>query len=740
MQHNKLLFLGTFLDEPYVTSLKPLLKGTPCAAILNKINTFAEIAIPCKAKGITGIISTSATLLKKLSGRDEAKIDNYAGSLFVRDGMEIVFIDPLKQLFTVPYGKFMAEKYISKLTRPQDWHPTPEFTYELLSPENIERIFHLYQDAFAIAVDIETYKTNLAIRCIGYTAVFIDDDGRTTTHSCVLPVGSEYALAWMRKFNWELKAPKVLQNGKYDISYLIRYSAPLYNYMYDTAAMFHSWYTELPKDLASLAAFFIRKSMYWKDLANTADLSEYYLYNAKDHHATACVFLEWIRQAPKWAYENYIAEFPLQFPCILAENIGIKRDLDKLKEARESAEKKIEEKNKSLCKIVGSPYFNVNSPPQVTNLRKVLGCADIDSGDEIALKKVGLRHPLNKKITDLILDIRGERKLVSTYLCDGKELNGRIYFALNPHGTDSGRLASKEHHFWCGLQIQNIPRGDSVKQTLIADRDFLFGECDLRQAETWDTAFIAGEENLIAALNSGHDFHSLNASRFFGVAYEKIYNDELQKTIDKVLRDLAKRVNHGVNYNMGPAVLVDTMGLDKIWEAKRLLELPRFWSGIQVAEFLIEQFHKTYPGIRKNYYEKVKYDIRTTGLLVGPTGWTRRCFGDPEKSKTALNAYVAHAPQSHNAMMLNKAYLKVFTDIAMSPDHRDNFKLGPQIHDSILFQFRKGHAYLADMVRERMEIPVTVKGADGKTRTFTVPADLKMGKDKQGAERWSLTE
>jgi len=39
-----------------------------------------------------------------------------------------------------------------------------------------------------------------------------------------------------------------------------------------------------------------------------------------------------------------------------------------------------------------------------------------------------------------------------------------------------------------------------------------------------------------------------------------------------------------------------------------------------------------------------------------------------------------------------------------------------------------------------MEIPVTVKGYDGKTRTFTVPAAIKAGKDGSGAYRWSETE
>lgn len=91
-------------------------------------------------------------------------------------------------------------------------------------------------------------------------------------------------------------------------------------------------------------------------------------------------------------------------------------------------------------------------------------------------------------------------------------------------------------------------------------------------------------------------------------------------------------------------------------------------------------------------------------------------------------------------MILNKAFLKVFYEIALHPTHRNNFKLIAQIHDSILFQFRIGHEYLCEMVRNCMEIPVTVVGCDGKERTFTVPADIKAGKEGKGAVYWSETE
>lgn len=756
MSDQTLLFLGTAEDEQYLPYMKSLKGNATVYVKLHPISTITEIILYCKSKGITGVISTNTTLLSKLLGtignpKSSPSLDKYAGSYFNYQDIEFTFIAPLRNLLTVNYGKFHAKRIISKLTEPDSWYEVPKFEWELLTATNADEIFTRYQNAFAITVDIETVKEPLAITCIGYTAIFIHPTTRAiSTHSCVLWLDSLYEVALMRKFNWELKAPKIFQNGKYDISYLSRYSAVPYNYLWDTANLFHCWYSELPKDLAFLGAFFVRKAMYWKDLANTSDKWEYSRYNALDTWTTANVWIAMMIQMPKWARDNYLMEFPVVFPCHMSEMIGIKRDPLRLAEESTKVNAAIEADNLVLSKMVGvyPATFNVNSSTQNKSLRTILGCGDINSSDEKSLKKIGLRHPINSVVANKILDIRGNRKLASTYLTTGesaKEFNGRILYSINPHGTDTGRNSSSEHHFWCGLQIQNIPResndtAGSVKATLCADDGWVLFEVDLEQAESRGTAYISGDAAYIKAVSSGKDFHATNAAAFFGVHYSKIYDDRTKKVIDKPLRDLAKRVNHGANYLMGAGVLIDTMGETKVWEAKQLLSLPARFGLREVAEYLLEQFHKTYPTLRTVFYVGVVADVMIKKMLVGATGWTRYCFGNPKVNKMDKNADVAHVPQSLNAMILNKAYVRVFNDIAINPEYADNFKLLAQIHDSILFSVRIGHEYLANMVRERMEIPVTVKSYDGVTRTFTVPAAIKGGKDGKGSVYWSDTE
>ncbi len=789
-----IVFWGTAADQKYLPYLKGCVGSVTTLLRLEPVTTLTTVQLYCSQRKITKVISTSPTLLCKLLHWDKRKqpsLSNYAGSYFTIPGMkeddleiEVVFISPLKQLATIPYGKFMATRLITKLTKPEKWYKPSVFKEFHMLDANTERaLYYAFEKAFLIAIDIETFRENATIRCLSYTA-FFEVGGAVTfdSISVVLPLDSEYNLSIMRKWNL-LPAPKVFQNGKYDVAYLARYNAPVYNYLYDTANLFHCTYSELPKDLGFLNAFFIREAVYWKDLAETNDLHEYYRYNALDTWGTGNAFLAMLLEAPAYAIQNYLLEFPLVFPCHMAEMIGIERDMDTLEEARAEQQKIIDTHTASLNIILGveeGHTFNTNSTPQVKSLLKILGCTDLPKTDEKCLKKARFRHPFNARIINHVIRIRKARKLVSTYLTPGKEFSrqdgtgSRILFSLNPHGTDTSRLASREHHFWCGLQAQNIPRGKSVKRTLRADKGFYFAEVDLEQAESRDTAYISGDNALIKNVEHSPDFHCANASAFFGIAFEKLYDVVTSKKLNTKIRDIAKNVNHGANYNMGPYVLIDTMGEENIVKAKKLLELPRFWTYMQVAEYLLEQFHKTYPDIRDVFYTGVVEEILTSKKLTSAAvhykwtaahkktllnsdphlegvheaaykssaHWTRYCFSDPSKSKSALNSYIAHPPQSLNAQTLNKAYLPVFHDIAMSPKHGPNFKLGPQIHDSILFQYREGHRYICEMVKERMEIPVTIKAYDGEVRTFVVPAGIKAGTEKSGnvAKYWSQTE
>lgn len=732
--------IPSFECTSYAGLLKPLLEGNP--AFVANPSTVAEAELWAKQRNITAMLVTDTDFIKRLlnlhSMRRSPSLEDYAGSLIKRNNIEYLIIPPCKQLRTVRYGKFLTKRLISKILHPEKWRKTPDFSWEMFDMEKAEEYLRLMESSLITGVDSETTQDNLRIICVSYTIIHEN----LTSTSFVVPCDSMFNLTWIRKYNAS-SAIKVLQNGKYDCAYFFRFNCPLVNYLFDTINAFHCWYAELPKDLGFISAFFIRDCLFWKDLAYTGNRSEYFEYACRDTWGTAYSFLFWLLESPAWAKRNYLAEFPSVFPNHFMEMLGVKQDHERLAEVKTIKQKEDVDKTTSLNRMLGTKNFNPRSSKQMKSLLGVLGFPDADSAKESELKKYMYAHPLNERILELCSKIVKCRKEISTYLNEQKSFRGRLLYQINGHGTDSGRSNSRAHHFWCGQNIQNMTRdGEAsfVKETIVADEGFGLAEVDEKQAETYDTAYASGDPELISAINSSQDFHSRNASAFFGKNYEDIWDSVKGKSKDKPLRDLSKRTNHGANYLMGAKVFLDTIGPKMVREAQRFLRLPPNWKLLQITEFLLERFHALYRTLRKVYYPAVIHEVTTTSMLIGATGWVRFCFGQPKDNKPDLNAYVAHISQSLNAKRLEQATIRIFFEVQMNPEFCNNIRMYAHIHDSNLFGYRLGHEYICEEVRKRMEIPITIKGADGKVRTYTVPCDIKNGKNGKPAFRWSDTE
>ena len=307
----------THEDKPYLARLSPFLKGVPSRVFVGRIDTLAEFIIKLRQAGVKHIITSRQDLLDKLiplpNSRKKPSIDNYAGSIIPYDEFEILIINPLRQLVTKTYGEFITRRYISKIVSPKNWRQTSKFDWKLVTNQaEFEEAYDYLANTDLIGTDIETIRWHAAINCVGYCGLRLSSSESMTY---VIPVNSVEAVHWMREIN-SLKVSKVLQNGKYDINYFLRYSAPLTAYYFDTTNMLHAWYSELPKDLGSVASLFIRDSMYWKDLAQTNDKMEYYKYNALDCWGTVEAAAAWLLEAPDWARKNYTMKFPQVAPAM----------------------------------------------------------------------------------------------------------------------------------------------------------------------------------------------------------------------------------------------------------------------------------------------------------------------------------------------------------------------------------------------------------------------------------------
>lgn len=719
-------------DKPYVSLLGGMTNGVNAKVYLKEPDTLAELVLLAKRGGFDCIATTKLSILQRLlpdgPARKLAKIDNYAGSIIEYQGMEFLILRPLKRLRTVSSDPFVTRTYLSKLVAPYMWRTATEFSWKLI--EN-ERDFQVAYAALAscdlIATDTETARWSTSIRMAGYSGFHLD---KNISMTYIIPMTSMEAVEWMRKIN-DLPVAKGLQNGKYDAAYYARYGAPMKAYYYDAKNMLHCTFPELPKDLGFVTSMLVRNSMYWKDMSSSADKMDQYHYCALDCWATGESILGWLAGAPKYARTNYVKQFRMVPSLHLCEMTGIRRDVKLVEKFADEGLKYQESLLESVRKMVNTPNYNPSSPKQTMQLMQMLGAneKERESSDDAHLTALSYKHPLNERILSKILEYRRERKETSTYLTTGSEAkefgpedNKRILYAINPDGTDTGRCASKEHHFWCGLQIQNIGSDSNTKQTFIADPGFVLVEADYSQAEDRGVAHKSGDAALLHIFESGVDSHSFKAAMFFGIAYEEIWDVEKHKVKRNDIRQLGKRVNHGANYNMGKRVLVETMGPKAIRSAQAILKLPKQWDLLDVAAFLLNAYERAFPTVKKQYYKSVISEVKTTAMLTGDTGWTRYCFGDPAERKLDLNAYVAHVTQSLNAMILNEAFLRVFNKFWRNP----NIKILAQIHDSILFQVRIGHEYLIEQVKELMTFEVPVKDCFGVTRQMIVPVDTKI--------------
>jgi len=663
------------------------------------------------------ITDSPYTVAKAFKGTDgKAALDNYVGSYKeLPSTLPLLVVPPLCNKYTVPYQDFLVKRIIKKITKPQDFIAADKFTFQspLSHPKTFWRdVQRAIADARFIAIDTETSQAGLKIDDCGICCW----NPTRGTETFSWPVKDMADVALIRQA-CASPAVKIFQNGKYDCHYLFRFGAYPVNWKLDTLNLFHCWLAELPKDLGFITAFCVKDFYYWKDESKSADRLTQLQYNAKDCWATFWSAMALMKEAPKWARDNYAKEFPKVYPNLSSSLQGMRVDTEKRAELTAAAEEQIHARVKKLQTLVGNENFNPNSPAQVQKLLKVLKVKDCSSADAKHITKARAEHPLNDRILSVYAPLKKESKLNSTYY-KASLFAGRLMWQLNEAKTDTGRNSCDSSSFWCGTQMQNQPEG--AKVMYLADEGWEGGEADFSQAESRCTGYLADDEKLIYAVEKSPDFHSFNASAFFGVPFDQIWDVAAGKTKDKPLRDLSKRVNHGANYNMGAQVLVDTMGLEKIWAAHKLLGLsekfPRIkWTTIKIAEHLLAQFDKTYPRIRGQFQDEIKQEILLTGCLRSVRGWTRKFFGDPTKSKPLLNAAVAHGPQNLSADALNEAFEIAWWELH---DPKD-FRLIVSIHDSILFQF-KGESGKAKIPRliEIMTIPITIPKTG---KTFIIP-------------------
>jgi len=108
--------------------------------------------------------------------------------------------------------------------------------------------------------------------------------------------------------------------------------------------------------------------------------------------------------------------------------------------------------------MVGNSNYNPSSWQQTQNYCRPWD-KDITSTGKVGRDKVAARHPLNKRIVTYAGKYREERKLATSYTKDSIFYPGsnNVLYQLNPHGTDTSRMASQNIISGVGFRYKIFP-------------------------------------------------------------------------------------------------------------------------------------------------------------------------------------------------------------------------------------------------------------------------------------------
>ncbi|HEV7731068.1 MAG TPA: DNA polymerase I, partial [Candidatus Binatia bacterium] len=292
-------------------------------------------------------------------------------------------------------------------------------------------------------------------------------------------------------------------------------------------------------------------------------------------------------------------EMPLAEVLAEIELTGITLDVPALQHISTEFGASLERLMGEIFQLAGGE-FNIGSPPQ---LREVLfdklkistkGVRRGKTGlstDVDVLTRLAREHPLPAKI----LDWRTLSKLKSTYvdalpaLVDAR--TGRLHTSFNQTVAATGRLSSSDPN------LQNIPvrteEGRRIRAAFIAAPGWRMISADYSQIELRLLAHLADDETLITAFARDEDIHARTAIDVFG-------NLPVAEG-----RRLAKVINYGIVYGMGPA------------RAARELGVP-----MAEAEAYIAGYFARYPGVRR-FIDSTIAQARERGFVTTVMGRRR---------------------------------------------------------------------------------------------------------------------
>ena len=394
-------------------------------------------------------------------------------------------------------------------------------------------------------------------------------------------------------------------------------------------------------------------------------------------------------------------ELPLVDVLARMERTGIAADTDHLADMSAALHGEVKAAEQAAFAVTGHE-FNLGSPKQLQEVlftelglpkTKRIKTGYTTDSDALTSLLAQTGHP----VLEHLLRYRDVAKLKSIVdsLIPMAGADGRIHTTFNQMIAATGRLSSTDPN------LQNIPirteEGRGIRRAFVVGAGYeTLLTADYSQIELRIMAHLSGDEALIAAFESGHDFHAATASRVFGLPPEQI-NGELRNRI--------KVMNYGLAYGLS------AFGLSS------QLHIPA-----EEARALMDEYFREFGGVR-DYLRDVVARARQEGYtetMFGRRRYLPDLNSDNRQRREMAERMALNAPiQGSAADIIKMAMLAVDRAIR---DRGLKSRMLLQVHDELIFEVAPGEfEALGDLVRTEMaaaaglRVPLEVSVGSGSS-------------------------
>ncbi|MFH0844996.1 MAG: DNA polymerase I [Pseudomonadota bacterium] len=572
-----------------------------------------------------------------------------------------------------------------------------------------------------VSLDTETTSLDpLEAKLVGISFAFEED------RATYLPLGHGYpdapqqvdlqeAIAILKEVLEDDEIAKVGQNIKYDALVLRSYGVSLRGIHFDTMVASYVINPSLRQhNLDTLAQHYLNHKMIsYQDLVGKGKhqmgFSEVDVHRAKDYSCEDAdvafrlmAVLDRQLQSDRNQDLFYNLEMKLIPVLVDMEWIGIRIDTESFQRMSRRFSEQITELEKGIYNEAGME-FNINSPQQLgfvlfeklgLPVQKKTNKTKAYSTDMKVLEKLST---LPFKLPQLLLRYRTLTKLKSTYLDALVKMvhpsTGRIHTSFNQAVTATGRLSSSNPN------LQNIPirgeEGREIRKGFVADEGHYLVSADYSQVELRIFAHYSRDPAFKQAFDSGDDIHSRTASEILDVGMGSLTPE---------MRRIAKAINFGIIYGMGPLKLSEELNIDK-----------------KTAQNYIDAYYKRYQGVQR-YREEMINTAREKGFVT--TLFNRRRYlpgihHDKQRIRAEAERMAVNTPiQGTAADLIKKAMIAIHSRLKA-----EGFKAKMllQVHDELVFEVPEEEiGTITPLIKEEMEnvyplaIPLKVDIGIGK--------------------------